>query len=346
MIGKRIRYYRLKKGLTADELALKLNCTKAAISFYESDSRTPDNLMCEKIADALDISVAKLYSNNNEKITFDHKSFRKKQSVSGKEIEILKTEIEDECAKRISIMNILGITPVKPFKAKQLNKDNGFSYNANQIRKQLSISLTGPFYSITSTLENMGIIVLCFPCDEKIDGLNGTANDIPYIFVNKNIRTIERIRTTIVHELCHLFFTDLEDNKENEKYITELAGNVLMPEEDVYKEFGKSNRNLTVYFRNEIAKKYKIAPSLLLTRLLECGVITQMYYKNYFVFLNKDCGKKMEKSFLIEENDSEMPIEFEHQVYRALSEELISASKAAEYLNIPLFDVMERMRVE
>lgn len=344
MLGKKIRYYRLKNGLTSDELANMIGCTKASISLYESDSRTPDGETSKKIADALGITLAKLFNKDDQNLLFDHKSFRKKQTVSKKEIELLKSEIEQECSKRISLLNILGDLPTKPFKPKQLSMDSGVYENAKIIRKEINIPQFGPFYEITNSLENIGIIVISFACDENIDGLNGTVNNIPYIFFNSNIKTIERQRSTVVHELCHLFFNDLEDTKENEKYITELAANVLLPSEDIFKEFGKTNRNITIYLRDTMAKRYKIAPSLLIMRLFESGVITESYQKNFFIYLNKNGGRKAEKSFLSEIFDSEKPTLFIRQVYRALSDELITASKAAEFLSVPLIDVMNNMR--
>ena len=41
-----------------------------------------------------------------------------------------------------------------------------------------------------------------------------------------------------------------------------------------------------------------------------------------------------------------MPTIFTQQVYLALSEELISMSKAAEFLNVPLYEVIQNMRAE
>ena len=70
MAGKKIKYYRLKKGLTSEELANKIGCTKAAISLYENDERDPGNEMLKKIADALDVSWIQLLSSNNKKLEF------------------------------------------------------------------------------------------------------------------------------------------------------------------------------------------------------------------------------------------------------------------------------------
>ena len=66
----------------------------------------------------------------------------------------------------------------------------------------------------------------------------------------------------------------------------------------------------------------------------------------YFIYLNRNCGRKAEKTLLDPIKDSEEPTIFTQYVYLALSEELISASRAAEFLHVPLYDVMQNMRVE
>ena len=348
MAGKKIKYYRLKKGLTSQELANKIGCTKAAISLYESDERDPGNEMLQKIADALDVSWIQLLSTNNKKLEFEHVSFRKKQKATKRDIELLKADIEKACSDRIAIMDMLGLVETH-LKINHLSLKDTASFNASKIREYLHIPQSGPIYSITNALEDAGIIVLTFECSNEIDGINGKVNGIPYIFFNSNIKTIERKRFTIIHETCHIFLDESKtviEEKDLEKYINKVAGNVLIPDEDIYLIFGKTNRELTVYLRNEVAKKYKVAPSCLINRLFETKVITEIYHKKFFIYLNKQYGRKNEPTLLDERYDSEEPTLFTYQVYSALSKELISASKAAEYLSIPLYDVMQNMRVE
>ena len=287
-----------------------------------------------------------MLSRNNTNLKFVHNSFRKKQRASIGDIEILKQDIESKCSDRISILNILDLTIDKQFRPRKLSLNDDVEINAKKIRLALGISTNGPIYSVSNVLEHAGIIVLSFECAEDIDGINGTVNGIPYIFFNSN-RTIERQRFTMIHEVCHLFFNEPQGEiceKEFEKYINKLAGNVLIPTDDIYSIFGKTNRSITFYLRDQVAKEYKIAVSCLITRLFEAGVVTEMYMKKYFMILNKNGGKKAEKSLLDIYRDSEQPTLFNPQVYLALSEELISTSRAAEYLHVPLYEVVQNMR--
>lgn len=340
MYGRKIKYYRIKNGLTIDELAKQLSITKAAVSQYENDKRDPDFDALKKISHIFGISMIKLMPNNDSNFVFNHYSFRKKMSASQNEIELLKEDIETQCKNQIETMDLLGILPEKPFKAKKLCAENDINENVKEIRNCLKVNDFGPIYSITNVLEKLGIIVITFDCADSIEGLNGVVNKIPYIFFNSS-RTIERQRFTLIHEFCHLFFNHLDGfDTDFEKYINKLAGHVLIPDEDLFYEFGRTNRNLNVYLRNSVAKEYKIAPSCLISRLYESGIITKSYYHNFFKFLNAGVGKKNEKTLLNGCFDSELPTSFSQQVYRALDQELISKSRAAELLNISLNDLM------
>ena len=128
MIGKKIKYYRLKKGLTTEELAKAIGLTKAAISLYENEEREPSDDICKKIAHALDIPWVALLSRNSVKLEFNHVSFRKKQKASKNDIELLKMDIEAKCADRIGLMNIVGAINFKCFKPKKLSFDDSFIF--------------------------------------------------------------------------------------------------------------------------------------------------------------------------------------------------------------------------
>lgn len=60
-IGERIKAARLNKGWTQGQLAHAVNVSSMAISRYENGSRTPNDIIVEKIAKQLDVSFFELY---------------------------------------------------------------------------------------------------------------------------------------------------------------------------------------------------------------------------------------------------------------------------------------------
>lgn len=81
MIGKNIKYYRLMNHLSQEELAQQVGLNKMAISNYEMDKRTPDLATLRKIADALNVTLAKLTVSSNE-LNIVHGAFRKHSSIT------------------------------------------------------------------------------------------------------------------------------------------------------------------------------------------------------------------------------------------------------------------------
>ena len=72
MYGKKIKYYRMKNGMTVEQLAAKLSCTKAAVSQYENDKRDPDDETVNKIAEVFGITWAQLTSVGSNYLKFNH----------------------------------------------------------------------------------------------------------------------------------------------------------------------------------------------------------------------------------------------------------------------------------
>ncbi len=62
--GERLKTYRLKKGLSQENIAAIINKTKATVSRYESGEVLPDVRDITKICEALEIYEADLYENN------------------------------------------------------------------------------------------------------------------------------------------------------------------------------------------------------------------------------------------------------------------------------------------
>ena len=84
-IAKRISLRRKELGLTQKELAEKLFVSDKTVSRWETGKQIPDALMMQKIAAALDMSVAELYGGENTQKSVKHKSipFEKIRKIFG-----------------------------------------------------------------------------------------------------------------------------------------------------------------------------------------------------------------------------------------------------------------------
>ena len=60
MLGENIKTYRTNKGLTQEQLALKLNVVRQTVSKWEKNLSVPDAEVLTKISDILEVSVSDL----------------------------------------------------------------------------------------------------------------------------------------------------------------------------------------------------------------------------------------------------------------------------------------------
>lgn len=65
-IGARIKELRIRRGLTQDQIAAKLNMNRANFSHYERDTAVPPSEMLGKIADILNTSTDYLLGRVNK----------------------------------------------------------------------------------------------------------------------------------------------------------------------------------------------------------------------------------------------------------------------------------------
>lgn len=57
MIGKRIAYYRIRLGLTQEQLAHQIGVKRASLSHYECNRQEPDITTIVKLADRFGVTI-------------------------------------------------------------------------------------------------------------------------------------------------------------------------------------------------------------------------------------------------------------------------------------------------
>ena len=109
---------------------------------------------------------------------------------------------------------------------------------AKLIRRKWNMG-TNPISNLIRDLERRGIIVVVMPMDNDVDGFSYWQDGRPFIFANKN-NTAVRLRMSIAHELCHLFFHEEEDVERELKRVEDeakaFAGAFLLPEAALHNE--------------------------------------------------------------------------------------------------------------
>ena len=119
----------------------------------------------------------------------------------------------------------------------------------------------------------------------------------------------------------------------NERIIDSIAGAFLLPKIDAVRELGAKRTDIRCDLRN-IQREYGISIAAIVMRAYQTGIITKKVYEITMKWMsanglrsNDNSGVTPEKSHLSEQ-----------LVSHAAAEDEITISKAAELLEMPLFD--------
>ena len=328
MFGKNLKYYRLKKNMSMKELADLVNVSPMAISHYEKEERKPDIQTIKALAMALQVRVTDFLANRDTSLEFCHGEFRKNSKLSAKQQDFIKEEVEEYFGRFYQTVNLFGgeALPDHPT-LHSLELSDSVEDNALKMREKLELSKNGPIGGLIEILENKGILVyLCEIENGDFSGMNGTVNGRPYIIINKNMNP-QRIRSTIAHELAHLMFNWPENmsDKDIENTANAISGAFLFPIIDMKRELGVRRKAITNDMI-EVCKEYGISMFMLVMRANKSGIVNDNVARNFYIKANQKGWRKNEPQLA----KNEQTRLFQQLVYRAVTENEISAQKGAE----------------
>lgn len=338
MFSKNLRYYRLKNSMSRAELAKQSGLTPMAITNYENGARNPSMEVLKSLATVLGVKISDFLAVRNENIVFSHGEFRKVSTMSQAKQDYVREVVEEYFGRFYTAVELLGgeVLPDPP-ECHALPITGDVEEDARAMRRHLGIAEEGPIKDLITILENKGILVyVCEIESSKFSGMNGLVNDRPYIIVNGSM-TPERNRSTIAHELAHLFFDwpdDLEE-KEIEDTATAISGAFLFPKADAIRELGVHRGRVTKDM-TLVCREYGISMLLLVMRAQLIGIITKEAYKSFYIQASKIGWRTNEPSRI----EKERPELFEQLVFRAVSEGEISIQRGAELLQMPYAEVV------
>lgn len=338
MFAKNLKYYRLKKNMSMKALADACGVSSMAISNYESGKRKPDIEIVNKLAEVLGVHVVDFLSSRNTTLSFDHREFRKHTTLTVGQQEYAQEAVEEYFNRFFCAVDCLDENPLpEPPKCYTLSRSNDCEKDALLLRTHLGLQNFGPIDEIIGMLENKGVLVLELDINnDHFSGMNGFVNDYPYIAINRNMRA-ERKRTTVLHELAHLMFIWDDEEKQNEKDATAIAGAMLISKDDLIRELGPRKHTLTKDM-SLICEEYGLSMYLLVKRASVSGIISSSLEKSFYIRANKANWKVTEPNRV---KTKEEPSLFRQLVFRAVNSASISMLRGAELLKIPVNEMEE-----
>ncbi len=333
IISQKIKNARALKGFSQQELADMIGVSKQMISKYEKGESIPTSSNLLKLGKSLKVKIDYFFKQN--KIELGVLNFRKKSSFSNKKQESLEQLIKLNLENYLEIEDLLQIdySFKNSIQNEKINSIEDVEKIVLSLRNVWEIGLD-PIHNIIQLLEDNEIkVVELFDVEDNFDGLATFVNDkFPVIVVNGNF-SVERKRFTLLHELGHLLLNLPECNlKDEENYCNKFASEFLFPKKLVIKEFGVKRDLISLNELIEVQKKYGMSIQAIVYRLVDANIFTENKKTEFYKKINFNPSLKREVN-LPRFQTPEKSNRFEQLVYRALSQEIISISKASSLLN-------------
>ena len=354
MNGERIKMARKRSGLSLRDLAHKMHdtVTAQAIGKYERNEMTPSLEVLISLTETLDVSLAYLMAPHA--IELGEVEFRTKANTSARDRAKVETAVLESVERYLQIERILALDSAAwhcpdSMPAPISNAEQAETLAGN-LRKEWDLGVD-PIPNMTELLEEKGIKVLIEDLPEKVSGFTcmvrrkGEA-DVPAVVVNRHVN-LERRRFTLAHELAHRIIDATHaEEPELEKWCNRFAGAFLISRVHLQHKVGEKRKAFGYQELIALKRLYRVAASALLVRLEQIGVIHRSSLQYAFRTFARGWRSK-EPNPLEQASDAapfEKPRRFERLVYRALAEDMIASSKAAELLRQPVAEVEKGLK--
>lgn len=337
MIGERLKRARAAAGLSMQALADQVGVSAPMIKKYESNGSMPSSGVLIKLARA--VGVRSEYFFRPNRVELAGVEYRKRASTGKKELKRIEADVLDQAERWYELRDLWPNFPLasfsQPKELPQVESLDDIELVSAKLRKLWKLGLN-PLPDLIDLLESKGILVIVTDSEhaDKFDGLQATIHGQPIIVVSSAVPGC-RQRFTLAHELGHLILHDhLPQELNEEKACHRFASSFLLPAESLTEQLGAKRSNIDWQELYLLKQEYGLSMGACLYRCKNLGIISDALSDRLFRDFSKRGWRK------IEPGDDSYPKEatqlFNQLVYHAVAEDIISESKGAELLKMPV----------
>jgi Zn-dependent peptidase ImmA (M78 family)/DNA-binding XRE family transcriptional regulator len=338
MYPERLKRAREAAGLSLRALAEQVDVSQTAIKKYEDGVNTPDSSQLIKLAKAL--GVRSEYFFRPFTVQLDETvEYRKRANTPAKLLKRIHADVIEQAERWHELTNLYPQFPVKPFAVPvglpaTVNSLDEVEHIAALTREAWKLG-EDPITDLVDVLETHGILVIftALENEEKFDGLATHIAEQPVIVVSQSWAG-DRQRFTLAHELGHLLLHErLAEGLDEEKACHRFAGALLLPATAILQQLGQQRRMIEWQELYLLKHEFGLSMAGCLFRALHTDIISKPVFDQLWLRFSKHGWRKQEPNAPY---PAEQTILFKQLVYRALAEDWIGESKAAELLGMPL----------
>lgn len=340
MIGERIQQARKAAGLSLRALADKADISAMAISKYENNQSTPSSGVLLNLGKALGVRTE--YFFRRMVVELENVNHREHEQLPVKEEQKVIADVKEQLERWLELEEVVPAPWSIPFTLPDSIKKPVTSYDeienvAIKMRQHWNLGLN-PIHDLIDTIETKGIKVLITQYDghKNFNGLSAQVNGAPVVVVGKNW-VGDRQRFTLAHELGHLVLHGLIGEELDEELACHrFAGAFIAPKDAVISSFGEHRTRLELQELLLLKLEWGLSMQAWSYRAKDVGIISKVTHgKLWGQYLRhwKDAGEEPGPQYEKEKNRL-----FSQLIYRALAEDRISESKAAELIGMSITD--------
>ena len=341
MFSERLKLARKRSGLSLRALSSAMGgiVSAQAIGKYERAEMMPSSTVIIALSEALEVSPSYLLSPSN--VSLESVEFRKLASTRARERTAVEGKVLDHVDRYLQVEEILGIDTTRqddpdgaPYRISTLE-------DAEEAATLLRMAWNlggGPIPDMAELLEEHSIKVFKLSLAGSVDGLScrvrRVGGDDVRVVVCSTEKSLERERFTLAHELGHMVL-DIPSTVREEKACQRFAGAFLAPGEELIREVGRRRFNFGFGELIEIKHIFGISAAALVMRLRDLGIITEATLQSIFGGIGRSW--RTDEPHPLKRTES--PTRFRRLCLRALAENEISESKAAELLRLRVSEI-------
>lgn len=347
MLGDRIRQGRIAAGFSLRDLAERAEISAMAISKYERNRIKPSSDVLLRIAKALDVRVE--YFFRSAAVVLDKVDYRKHPRLSKRDEERVLSDVREQFERWEALESVVPASWPKKFVVPSNLPSSVECYDdievlADMVRQAFSIGQS-PIRDLVEVLEAEGIKVFLVKHSDEIafDGLVAKANGETIIVINSELPG-DRQRFTLAHELGHLVVAGrLSPELQEERACNRFAGAFLVPRREAVRLLGPRRSWLEPKELFLLKHEWGLSMNGWIYRAHDLEVLPKAAAREVWNLFTQNGWRTKEPG---EAYPSQQPQRFQQLIYRALAEDLVSESKAAELLGIGIRELRARRRME
>jgi transcriptional regulator with XRE-family HTH domain len=329
MFGSRLRQLRLSRGLTLDALVAQIGgvVTKQALSKYERGKARPSAVVLNKLAEALGVKASYLWS--DPAIVVEFVAYRRGSTLPKREQARVESMVAEGLEARVRLQELLGYTdgaelPVQTLKVDCVEEAEQATMTLRDLWK-LGLD---PIANVVDVLEHHFVHVIEIETNEKFDGISSVAYDQEHrmraaaVVTRKGIPG-ERQRLNLAHELGHLML-QVPEGGDQERMAFRFGAAFLAPAPVIEQEVGRRRAFIELEELLLLKRRFGMSVQALLFRLRDLGIISESYYRQWCIDINRLGWRKHEPL----EMPPEQPQWIRRGALRALAEGLVSREEA------------------